>query len=33
MNILAGAFMVMDIRMQIEINVNTERLLFQVGSE
>lgn len=33
MIVLAGAFMVMDIRMQIEINVNTERLLFQVGPE
>lgn len=29
--IITGAFMVMDIRMQVEINVHTERMLFQVG--
>lgn len=28
--IITGAFMVMDIRMQVEINVHTERMLFQV---
>ncbi|KAG4078366.1 hypothetical protein HA402_013076 [Bradysia odoriphaga] len=27
--IITGAFMVMDIRMQVEINVHTERMLFQ----
>jgi len=27
--IITGAFMVMDMRMQIEINVHTERMIFQ----
>lgn len=31
--IITSAFMAMDIRVQVELNIHTERMLFQVGSK